>query len=83
MLPSFTVLGNRFFFVVPGLSLRIVGVFCLLLDATGLSAAFPSSRQGMLVTCSALGTTVPVRLLQEALVIFVFKQISQFVYFGK
>ena len=28
--------------------------------------------------CSALGWTVPARLLQEALVIFVFKQISQF-----
>ena len=28
--------------------------------------------------CSALGTTVPVRLLPEALVIFVFKQITQF-----
>ena len=28
--------------------------------------------------CSALGTTVPARLLQEALVIFVFKQKSQF-----
>ena len=55
----------------------------LLLDATGLPAAFPSSRQGMLVTYSGLGTTVPVRLLQEALDIFVFKQISQFVYFGK
>ena len=25
--PSFTILGNRFFSVVPGLSLRIVGVF--------------------------------------------------------
>ena len=34
-------------------------------------------------TCSALGTTVPVRLLQEALVIFVLKQISQFRSFGK
>ena len=33
--------------------------------------------------CSALGTTVPVRLLQEALVIFVFNQISQFGSFGK
>ena len=33
--------------------------------------------------CSALGTTAPVRLLQEALVIFVFKQISQFGSFGK
>ena len=32
---------------------------------------------------SALGTTVPVRLLQQALVIFVFKQISQFGSFGK
>ena len=28
--------------------------------------------------CSALGTTVPVRLLQEALVVFLFKPISQF-----
>ena len=25
--PSFTILGNRFFFVVPGFSLKIVGVF--------------------------------------------------------
>ena len=33
--------------------------------------------------CSALGTTVPVRLLQEALFIFVLKQISQFGSFGK
>ena len=33
--------------------------------------------------CSALGPTVPVRLLQEVLVIFVFKQISQFGSFGK
>ena len=32
---------------------------------------------------SALGTTVPVRLLQEALVIFVLKQVSQFRSFGK
>ena len=32
---------------------------------------------------SALGPTVPARLLQEALVIFVFKQISQFGSFGK
>ena len=31
---------------------------------------------------SALGTTVPARLLQEALVVFVFKQISQFGSFG-
>ena len=33
--------------------------------------------------CSALGTTAPARLLQEALVIFVFKQISTFGSFGK
>ena len=33
--------------------------------------------------CPALGTTVPVRLLHDALVIFVFKQISQFGSFGK
>ena len=33
--------------------------------------------------CSALGTTVPVRLLQDAFVIFVFKQISQFGSFEK
>ena len=33
--------------------------------------------------CSALGTTVPARLLQGALVFFVFKQISQFGSFGK
>ena len=33
--------------------------------------------------CSALGTTAPARLLQEALVIFAFKQIPQFVSFGK
>ena len=32
---------------------------------------------------AALGTTVPARFLQEALVIFVFKQISQFGSFGK
>ena len=32
---------------------------------------------------SALGTTVPLRFLQEALVIFVFKQMSQFGSFGK
>ena len=32
---------------------------------------------------SARGTTPPLRLLQEALVIFVFKQISQFGSFGK
>ena len=32
---------------------------------------------------SALGTTVPVRLLQEALVIMVLKQMSQFRSFGK
>ena len=32
---------------------------------------------------SALGRTVPARILQEALVIFVFKQISQFWSFGK
>ena len=33
--------------------------------------------------CSAQGKTVPVRLLQEALVVLVFKQISQFGSFGK
>ena len=33
--------------------------------------------------CSALGTTVPVRLLQEALVFIVSKQISQLGSFGK
>ena len=32
---------------------------------------------------SALGTTVPARLLQEALVICVFNQMSQFGSFGK
>ena len=32
---------------------------------------------------SDLGTTVPARLLQEDIVIFVFKQISQFGSFGK
>ena len=32
---------------------------------------------------SAFGTTVPARLMQEDLVIFVFKQISQFASFGK
>ena len=32
---------------------------------------------------SALGTTVPVRLLQEALAILVLKQMSQFRSFGK
>ena len=33
--------------------------------------------------CSALGTTVSARLLQETFVIFVIKQISQFGSFGK
>ena len=33
--------------------------------------------------CSTLGTTVPVRFLQEALVIVFFKQVSQFGSFGK
>ena len=33
--------------------------------------------------CSALGTTVPVRLLQEALVVFLFKPISQIGSIGK
>ena len=50
--PSFTkgFTRNLFPFVVPDLSLRIVGVFLnlLLLDATGFSAAFPSTRQSML-----------------------------------
>ena len=36
-----------------------------------------------LPACSPLSTTVPARLLQEALVMFVFKQISQFGSFGK
>ena len=40
-------------------------------------------RSFLITKLSALGTTVPVRLLQEALVIFVLKQISQFRSFGK
>ena len=54
LLPSFTVLGNGFhrnlfLFVVPDLSLKDCRSLLKLdlLDATGFSAAFPLTRQGM------------------------------------
>ena len=43
LLPSFIILGNRFSFAVPSLSRRSI----LLLDATGLPAVFPLTRQGV------------------------------------
>ena len=48
-----------------------------------MALTYDDSRVIKSPKCSALGTTVPARLLQEALVIFVFKQISQFGSFGK
>ena len=47
--PSFIVLGNRFSFVVPSLSRRIVGVLWIFFFLTRrvLPAALPSTRQGM------------------------------------